>query len=201
MSEITIVCLADSVSLYDIGVFLFRGDRAKVKAHLAQGSKDFQDAKGRGMLAVVPQKVGTLRSPQEAEAENRVEISRPAIEPRMPGVRGSFTPPVRVVNPEPVQVNLSGLETRLDALMVEVRAIRQEMNRVPIAAPAVQLPSQPVVSRPKELPVEESPVPVFIPSNLVQSSNGRVDVQADAGKNTSALDAASAILKAKKRVT
>lgn len=199
MSEITVVCLADSVSLYDIGVFLFRGDRAKVKAHLAKGSKDFAEAKTRGLIAVSSVKVTNTRTMAEAGVVNRAADSpRVAMEPPMPRPVSLSVPTVPAATPPVVVPGLSEVNSKLDAIIAEMKSMREERAN-PLAPPTQTVQVQPVVTKIAPQAREESPVEFFIPSNLVQPSNGRVDVKTDADKNTSALDAASAILKAKKR--
>lgn len=206
MSDVTIVCVGDSANLQDLGILLHRGDKVTISSAQAQRSKDLRDAKGQGAVVVGAPKFQATRSYQEAQrvlAEvptGRYAFVPPAPQPievsasQAPVVRPESAPTVAPSNRE-----LQEILQALRALTAEVRALGQEIRTTSLPQRVEVVVAAPTEFIRQSSPPPPNPEPVFIPTNLVEKGDNRVAVTSKEGTDVGSLDAAAAVLKARRR--
>lgn len=149
--EVAIIALTDLVVLPDLGVRLTRGAKVSVPLSAAMKSRDLSKAKVDGTVTTQTLRSAAIRA-QENVSSDTVTSQSPRHSP----------------------LDLSPLLDALAVLTEEVRGLRRDLARAPVAAPALDLTpllaqlqtvvaASPVRAAPSSaLPNEE----VFIPSNL-----------------------------------
>lgn len=183
MDEVTITCLGDSASLKDLGLTLYRGDKVSVSTAQANRSLDLLNARTQGLVHLSTGRHMSVRTPSEIVGNART-VARAGTVPSL-------------VNPTPEKQQVQDMSAVLEAvreLTFEVRALRAELNSRPTVIHNTQ-PTTPVVVQPR---VHHQEPEAYIPSNLIDTSEGRVVVTQTKG-DSGTIDDALAQLKAAKR--
>lgn len=201
--RVIITCLGDSAFIGDLGLLLHRGDAGSASAHEARISKDLQAARDMGLVSVKEDRMMPPRVPEETRpthgSASALAISRSSVRPDMPGA-----------HPPPAPHDATGQMTLmvLREILAEVKGLRAEMAKRPVAAPDMALLGalQHMMTVPTGRPSTSSAGPIleadpqFIPSDLTRAmGDGRVEVQTTETGSDGSLDDAAAFLRARKR--
>ena len=196
--EVTILCLVNEVRILDLGVFLTRGQSAKVAFSQAMKSRDLSQARMDGTVQTQVLRTSAIRQHTPLDAarvQERVSSN----------VTTSVTP--RHEPPAPA-MDLGPVLGALSALTDEVRALRKDMAANPVPAldltPLVQALQGLKVTGPVSASVGvSSPEPkesedLFIPGKIVTDvAPVNLDVVSEESDGGDVNDVAAALKKAR----
>jgi len=119
--EVTIICLTDTVHLYDIGVHLTRGHRANIPMSQAMKSRDLSAAKLDGTVTIQTLRSAATVRAQEFTSSDTTHSQAPRHNPAPPAP----------TEPSPVLAAIERLTVEVQGMRADITRLQQQSAGTP----------------------------------------------------------------------